>query len=88
MIKNILNSNVWMKNREALKTAKRLILEKYQFFPYFTEQISYWEKKNFNKHRTKEDVILPKEETLFLKGRMVLTARIAKAKKIFSGFKN
>ncbi|MCH2043087.1 MAG: glycosyltransferase family 10 [Saprospiraceae bacterium] len=39
IIKEALETNAWEKNLEAIEESRNLILNKYQFFPYFVDQI-------------------------------------------------
>ncbi|MEX1002113.1 MAG: glycosyltransferase family 10 [Crocinitomicaceae bacterium] len=57
-IKNILASDHWEQNLEALKEARELILNKYQMFPELERRISDFKKQN--PHAKKKNFYIPK----------------------------
>lgn len=61
-IKEAIASDFWKKNQDAVNYARKLILEKYQLFPFLAEKIQQWEKRK-NKISTKEAIIIPNENT-------------------------
>lgn len=81
-IREIVNSNLWQKNQSAINRARNLILEKYQFFPYFAGKIKKWEIKYKNKKRIKQDLNIPAEKTFFSDFKMGLNSRVTKIKNI------
>ena len=64
-IKKIISSDLWIRKREKIDQARKLILQRYQFFPYFTEQIHQHEKQNRGRVRKKEEISIPKEDTFW-----------------------
>lgn len=62
-IKSAVSSDLWLKNFNSLQKARQLILEKYQFFPFFTEKINKLEKLS-NKNKIKKEIIINKENKL------------------------
>lgn len=61
-IKEAIESNFWKKNQDAVDYARKLILDKYQLFPFLAEKINQWEKR-LNKKSTKEEIVIPNENT-------------------------
>lgn len=64
-IRKIIRSDLWKKKREAILQARDLLLNKYQFFPYFVEHIHDWERKKNSRERKKESIVIPRGNTLF-----------------------
>lgn len=63
-IKEIIESDLWIKKRKAIEKARNLVLNHYQFFPYFSKQIYQWENRHKEKKK-KELVTIPAEHTRF-----------------------
>lgn len=63
-VSKVVQSNLWEKRKEAIAYARRLILTKYQFFPFMVKQIKNWESKTQNDKLVKEYITIPNEETL------------------------
>ncbi|OGG18084.1 hypothetical protein A3D78_01140 [Candidatus Gottesmanbacteria bacterium RIFCSPHIGHO2_02_FULL_39_14] len=59
-INRLISSDHWLKNLNSIKKARQLILEKYQFFPYFAQKINSAEKKNTVK-KIKKEIVLYRE---------------------------
>ena len=70
IIKKTINSNLYNKNFKAIAYARKLILEKYQFFPFLTGKIHEWENKRGKKSPKRTKIIIPNEDTFLT--RMVL----------------
>lgn len=64
IISRVIKTDLWKKNMNAIAHARKLILEKYQFFPFFSSEIQNWEKTKKFKNLKKEQVIIPDENTL------------------------
>lgn len=63
-IRRVVDSDLWMKNRDAISYARNLILKKYQFFPFMTSYIR--EVQEEHKEKSKKEIIsLPNENSLF-----------------------
>ncbi|MFH2069024.1 MAG: glycosyltransferase family 10 [Candidatus Omnitrophota bacterium] len=60
-LKEIIKSDLWLKNREAIAYARELVLNRYQFFPYMTEQIRNHEKERGDRPPARETVVIPGE---------------------------
>jgi len=73
-IREVISTDRWYKNREAIRQARELVLEKYQFFPFISEKIKEWEKKKKNKSE-KERVIIPNEDTFLMNNSIVRACR-------------
>ena len=82
-IKKLLSEDYWQKNLPALKKARNLILNKYQFFPYFSQFINEWENKYKNIKRNKNEIIIPAEDTPINRGKMGIKSRWEKIKNKF-----
>ncbi|OGG16301.1 hypothetical protein A3D77_02480 [Candidatus Gottesmanbacteria bacterium RIFCSPHIGHO2_02_FULL_39_11] len=69
-INRIIHSNLWKRNQKTICKARELILEKYQFFPLFSEYIKKW--KEDNNSGQKSSIILKNENSLphLLEGRI------------------
>lgn len=63
-IRDVYESNLWEKNIHNIMEARELILEKYQFFPYFSDQIRKWEILTGGIKMEKESIVIPKENIL------------------------
>jgi len=63
-IQRIINSSLWIDNKKEIAYARRLILDKYQFFPHFTDEINRWDKRMKGKKRQKQKITIPKGNTL------------------------
>ena len=64
-IRDVINSDLWLQNREAIAYARELVLEKHQFFPFFTAQIHQFEaEKKSNLSRQKERIFLRAQREL------------------------
>ena len=44
-LNEIIHSDLWAKNRDAIEHSRNLVLEKYQFFPFITREIIAFEKQ-------------------------------------------
>lgn len=42
-IREVIHSDLWLQRREAIAEARRLILDRYQMFPFIADQIRAWE---------------------------------------------
>lgn len=60
-LKEIVASNKWEKNLEAISAARELVLDKYQLFPFLSNHIKSFELK-------KKDNILEKKKLIYFKG--------------------
>lgn len=63
-IRSVVDSDLWVKNRDAISYARNLILKKYQFFPFMTSYIREVQEEH-NKKCKKEIILLPDENSLF-----------------------
>lgn len=63
-IQKVIKSDLWKKHRKAIEYARKLILDKYQFFPYFAKYVHNWEKKYKTRKRKKEYIVISEENTL------------------------
>ncbi len=52
-----IKNKIWEKNLKAIKVARDLVLDKYQFFPFITKEIHNHQK--FNKHPVSTDYYIP-----------------------------
>lgn len=77
IIKDNLTTENWKKRLPALEEARDLVLNKYQLFPFLTEQIN----KHANKPALKENFIIPPYKRSL---KAQLHRRIYKLKKLFS----
>ncbi|MCH2023534.1 MAG: glycosyltransferase family 10 [Saprospiraceae bacterium] len=57
IIKEAIANKSWEKNIDAIEEARNLILNKYQFFPYFVEQINTQEAKKVKEKQMQDYVI-------------------------------
>ncbi len=62
-IRQVISTDRWYKSRDAIAQARKLVLEKYQLFPFIASKIKEWEREKKNKSR-KEKVVIPNEDTL------------------------
>jgi hypothetical protein len=75
-IKAIINSNLYEKNKSAIEKSCNLVLEKYQFFPYFSDFIHRWEKKF--RLKSKKNVSIPNENTKIANIKYSIKSRLNK----------
>ena len=69
-IRDAIESDLWVKNRDAIAHARELVLEKYQLFPYITDLIRKDEAKKRTKETTKSLITIPGEK---LEGYSIIT---------------
>lgn len=81
LIKKIINSDLWIKNQQEIEKARNLILNKYQFFPFFTDAINQWETKYKAVNRDKVQITFKKEDTFYNRLKNGITARLFSYKK-------
>ena len=74
-IKKIIKRKLLPSNLQAIEKARNLVLNKFQFFPFFATFIKAWEQKFKSKKRDKESITIPKEDTLMLSGKVALSSR-------------
>ena len=82
-INRIIKSDLWWREAKEIEESPNLILNKYQFFPYFSEKISDWERKFKNKKRNKRKIVLHNEITFYKALKMGINARIFLLDKFF-----
>lgn len=65
-LKEIIKNNLWFKNREAIAYARELVLNRYQLFPYMTQQIHNYEGQPHFKTPPREMIVIPDENKFYL----------------------
>ncbi len=73
-IKEVLGKDIWSRKLRALNKARTLVLEKYQFFPYMAKYVKEWQK--MAKTRKKENIIIPKQDSLLSQAKMSLFSKL------------
>lgn len=84
LIKKTINSDLWIKNQQVIEKARNLILNKYQFFPFFTDSINKWELKFKGVKRNKVQINLKKEDSFYNRLKIGISARFFGTKNRFS----
>lgn len=65
VIRDVICSDLWFKSREAIAYSRELVLEKYQFFPFVSEQIREFESRKASHHdHQKRKIYLPAQREL------------------------
>ena len=74
-IARIISNNYWEKQVKLIGLAREMILDKYQFFPFFSSQIRRWEEKKQHRQKSLKYLTIPKETGVMQNIRLGLISR-------------
>lgn len=78
-IKEVISGDLWQRSADAIGQAREFVLNKYQFFPFVTQQITEHEQIDCTGKHTPEKIILPYEprHPISLKEKALYMARLS-----------